>query len=74
MWVGLAAFLSAELGGWADVPGATGVFRHENVMGTSLELRVRTDDPGAARAIEHKVLSEIDRACGPRSGGGVSRR
>jgi thiamine biosynthesis lipoprotein ApbE len=37
------------------------VFRHENVMGTSLELRVRATTPRAATAAETRVLAEIDR-------------
>ncbi|MGP0062794.1 MAG: DUF2271 domain-containing protein [Isosphaeraceae bacterium] len=36
-------------------------FYHENVMGTSLELRVRADDEKAARWAEDRVLREIDR-------------
>lgn len=37
------------------------VFHHENVMGTSLELRVRSDGAAAARRAEGRVLAEIDR-------------
>jgi len=36
-------------------------FHHENVMGTSLELVVRTDGPEAARKAEGRALGEIDR-------------
>src|SRR5947209_5886486 len=36
-------------------------FYHENVMGTSLELRVRADDAAAARRAEDRVLRAIDR-------------
>jgi FAD:protein FMN transferase len=36
-------------------------FFHENVMGTSLELRVRADSGAAARRAEGAVLTEIDR-------------
>jgi FAD:protein FMN transferase len=36
-------------------------FYHENVIGTSLELRVRADDQKAARRAEDRVLREIDR-------------
>ncbi|WZP00777.1 DUF2271 domain-containing protein [Isosphaeraceae bacterium EP7] len=36
-------------------------FHHENVMGTSMELRVRADDSGAAGRAEAAVLAEIDR-------------
>ena len=37
-------------------------FYHENVMGTSLELKVRADNLEAARWAEDRVLREIDRA------------
>jgi FAD:protein FMN transferase len=37
------------------------VFYHENVMGTSLELRVSADRPEAADWAEKRVLGEIDR-------------
>ena len=36
-------------------------FYHENVLGTSLELRVRADNAEAARQAERRVLTEIDR-------------
>ncbi|HZW31285.1 MAG TPA: DUF2271 domain-containing protein, partial [Isosphaeraceae bacterium] len=36
-------------------------FYHENVMGTSLELRVRAGDETAARWAEDRVLREVDR-------------
>jgi FAD:protein FMN transferase len=36
-------------------------FYHENVMGTSLELRVRAENRMAAAAAENRVLQEIDR-------------
>ncbi|MDB5349991.1 MAG: rane-associated lipoprotein involved in thiamine biosynthesis [Planctomycetota bacterium] len=36
-------------------------FHHENVMGTSLELRIRADSADAARWAEGRVLQEIDR-------------
>src|SRR5271165_5217831 len=38
-------------------------FFHENVMGTSLELRVLADDRESARWAEDRVLGEIDRLC-----------
>jgi thiamine biosynthesis lipoprotein ApbE len=48
---------------WADSSPATEdhAFFHENVMGTSLELRVLADRPEAARWAERCVLEEIDR-------------
>jgi thiamine biosynthesis lipoprotein ApbE len=36
-------------------------FHHENVMGTSLELRIQAGSPEAAREAEETVLREIDR-------------
>ncbi len=36
-------------------------FYHENVMGTSLEFRVRAESSGVAQAAEERVLREIDR-------------
>ena len=36
-------------------------FRHENVLGTSLELCVRADNEEAACLAEARVLNEIDR-------------
>jgi thiamine biosynthesis lipoprotein len=36
-------------------------FRHENVLGTSLELLVRADSEEAAQAAEARALGEIDR-------------
>ena len=42
-------------------PAADFAFFHENVMGTSLELRVRADDEESARWAEDRVLHEIDR-------------
>jgi thiamine biosynthesis lipoprotein ApbE len=44
-------------------PGVAGeyVVHHENVMGTSLELRLRADSPEAARRAEATVLREIER-------------
>ena len=37
------------------------VFFHENVMGTSLELKVRADSAASASRAEGRVLAEIDR-------------
>lgn len=36
-------------------------FHHENVMGTTLELRVRADSAAAARGAEARALAEIER-------------
>jgi thiamine biosynthesis lipoprotein ApbE len=43
-------------------------FRHENVLGTSLELTVRADGEEAARAAEARALGEIDRLAAVFSG------
>ena len=39
-------------------------FRHDAVLGTSLELVVEADDDRSAAAAEGAVLAEIDRLCG----------
>jgi thiamine biosynthesis lipoprotein len=56
------------LGAWfcAVGPGATRAeddfaFFHENVMGTSLELRVQATSAAAARCAEARVLAEVER-------------
>lgn len=36
-------------------------FAHENVLGTSMELRVQASNEAVARAVESAVLAEIDR-------------
>ncbi|HSI37296.1 MAG: DUF2271 domain-containing protein [Phycisphaerae bacterium] len=36
-------------------------FRHEYVLGTSMEMTVRADGPAVALACQHAVLGEIDR-------------
>src|SRR5215470_13913320 len=36
-------------------------FFHENVLGTSCEIRVRAESPEAARRAEGRVLDEVDR-------------
>ena len=43
-------------------------FRHENVLGTSLELCVRADTEEAARSAEARTLAEIDRLAAVFSG------
>ena len=44
------------------------VFRHENVLGTSLELCIRADSEEAAGSAEARVLAEIDRLAAVRKG------
>ena len=46
---------------WPAVASEDFAFSHENVLGTSLELCVRAENPEAARRAEHRVLTEIDR-------------
>ncbi len=56
--------LAAWLGGMSARPASAAsdfAFYHENVMGTSLELRVQAESAEAARAAEDRVLREIDR-------------
>ena len=43
-------------------------FRHDNVLGTSLELCVRADSEEAARSAETRALREIDRLAAVFSG------
>ena len=64
----LSLVLGSVLGAWLLGPataraadGSDFDFYHENVMGTSLELRVRADGPETARWAEDRVLREIDR-------------
>jgi FAD:protein FMN transferase len=61
----IASFLIWLLAG-APVASVAGsetefAFFHENVLGTSLELRVRADSRAAAEAAEERALREIDR-------------
>lgn len=52
-WIGAATGRQALAGEFA--------FHHENVMGTSLEMRVLADDRTAASRAEDRALREIDR-------------
>lgn len=45
----------------ADESAGTHVFHHENVLGTSLELKLATSSPAQAARGEQAVLAEIDR-------------
>jgi FAD:protein FMN transferase len=61
-----AVLLGFLIGIYGDVTGSSRdanefEFHHENVMGTSLELRLAADSEQAARAAEDRVLHEIDR-------------
>ena len=58
------------VGGWIATVAALGatvgeshqyVYHHENVLGTSLEFRVRAQDPAVAARAESAALQEIDR-------------
>lgn len=54
--------LISFLAGPASIPAAEEhAFFHENVMGTSLELRVLADDAESAARAEQRALAEIDR-------------
>jgi thiamine biosynthesis lipoprotein ApbE len=48
-------------GSGAAVAAEDFAFFHENVLGTSCELRVRADSEEAARGAEERVLSEVER-------------
>jgi len=59
------ALAAVHTSGWAAQPadesGATWTFHHENVLGTSLEIRVRAQDLTAADRAEAAALAEFDR-------------
>jgi thiamine biosynthesis lipoprotein ApbE len=57
----LAAIQSSAWAQPDEVLGSTFTFHHENVLGTSLELRVRAHDSAAAGRAETAVLAEFDR-------------
>lgn len=59
VWTLAALFIG--LGSPSAAPAGTFVFHREEVMGTSLELRVEADSAEAARRAEGRVLGEIDR-------------
>ena len=68
-WIAAAAVAAAAVASPAAAPASDEfAFFHENVMGTSLELRVRADSAGSARAAEARVLGEIDRLAAVFSG------
>ena len=55
---------SAWASAWAqpdEVLGSAFTFHHENVLGTSLELRIRALDPASAQRAEAAALAEFDR-------------
>jgi thiamine biosynthesis lipoprotein ApbE len=60
----LPIFLTLAL--CAANPGSAEVFcyAHENVLGTSMDLRVDADEESAADAAEARVLQELDRLAG----------
>ena len=57
----LAAIQSSAWAQPDEVLGSTFTFHHENVLGTSLEVRVRAHDLAAARRAETVVLAEFER-------------
>ncbi len=65
---GLVLPMLGALAAEAGPPARDFEFRHENVLGTSMELRVRAETPAAAQAAEARVLAEIDRLAAILSG------
>lgn len=59
-WLGAALLAGSNTLG-AAAPGPSHVFHRENVLGTSLELKVIGTSASEASAVESVVLSEIDR-------------
>ncbi len=58
----VALFLSLAIpSAIAQAPAKTYIFHHENVLGTSLELKVRASSSAQATQAESAVLQEIDR-------------
>jgi thiamine biosynthesis lipoprotein ApbE len=57
----LAAIQSSAWAQPDEVLGSTFTFHHENVLGTSLELRMRAHDLASARRAETAALAEFDR-------------
>ena len=64
------ALAAVHSSGWAQAAqalpseaelGATFAFHHENVLGTSLDIRVRADDAASAERAEAAALAEFDR-------------
>ena len=58
------ALAAVHATGWAQPVedlGATWTFHHENVLGTSLEIRVRASNAAAAEHAESAALAEFDR-------------
>jgi hypothetical protein len=66
-WVVRCLLATVSIAGFASstcaqtVPGRTSVFHHENVLGTTLELRVQADSDETAARAEQRALAEIDR-------------
>lgn len=67
-WIRRSGIVLCILSGWLGsaraLPALAAndyVYNHENVMGTSLELRVMADHAEAARWAEQRVLRELDR-------------
>jgi thiamine biosynthesis lipoprotein ApbE len=60
--IGTAALLSAlYLGGAFESPNRVYIFHHENVLGTSLELKALAPSPGEAAKAESATLAEVSR-------------
>ena len=59
--IAAALSLSLSLSASAQAPAKIHVFHHENVLGTSLELKLKTANNAKAAKAEAAVLHEIDR-------------
>ena len=57
LWSGAAAL--ARSGANSGAPFE--IFRHENVLGTSLELKIAAPSPAVAKRAEQAAIQEIDR-------------
>ncbi|WP_260703791.1 DUF2271 domain-containing protein [Edaphobacter flagellatus] len=59
--IALTFALSLALSASAQSPSQVRVFHHENILGTSMELKLKTSTPAQAAKAEAAVLHEIDR-------------
>ncbi|HMG03371.1 MAG TPA: DUF2271 domain-containing protein [Edaphobacter sp.] len=55
------SFVTAGYSAHAETPSTIHIFHHENVLGTSLELKVKASSNAQAKRAETAVLAEIDR-------------
>lgn len=59
--IAFGLFFTMSPAGRAEAESREYSFRHENVLGTSLEIRLKAASENSARAAEARVLKEIDR-------------